>query len=182
MNLQYQLSKSNRLTITFIPVYEWENYVIMDINHILTVAHIYHLEIPEEKVFVGRLIQITNSLRELQSLKIHSLSLRRSRDTNTEELLILCSRSSTSKITKVYLEKMIEIGDFYFLLALCPYMKYLIMDCINNMDGESFLRIILKKINHDHDDHLRSLCFYVPEADDKVINKLDKMISSEKLY
>ncbi len=59
-------------------------------------------------------------MRELKPLKIHSLSTRQS-----EELVLLCPTESTSEITKVYLEKMIEIEVFYMLLHLCPYMEYL---------------------------------------------------------
>ena len=50
-------------------------------------------------------------LPELNTLKIHSLSLYEPRMLNSEELITLSSLEDTSKITKVYLEKMNEIEE-----------------------------------------------------------------------
>jgi hypothetical protein len=90
---------------------------------------------------------------------------------------ILLSREDTSKITKVYLEIMMEITDIYFLMILCPYMNYLKIGFINDMDGKLFLRQMLNKINSEHNKYLRLLCFRIPAADDNIIRKLKKLIA-----
>jgi hypothetical protein len=154
---------------------------MININYILAVAQIYHLEIRKRKVFIDTLIEIINCLPELNSLKIHSLSLYEPSNSYEEEGDTSCSTEGTNKITKVYLEEINDIQDIYFIMAFCPYMAYLKVNLINNMDIESYLRNIFKKINHDCIEHLRLLCFRVLAADDEMIKKLDKMINSEKL-
>jgi hypothetical protein len=145
-----------------------------NIDHILAVTQIYHLEICKRKIFIDILIEIINCLPELNSLKIHSLSL------HEEEIDIFCSTKYTNKITKVYFEEINHIKDIYFIMTLCPSMTYLKVNLINNMDIQFYLRNIFKKINHDCIEHLRLLCFRVLAADDEIIKKLDKMIHSKK--
>ncbi|CAF3608334.1 unnamed protein product [Rotaria sp. Silwood1] len=176
-----QYSKSNRLTLTFVPSDECLELFVIDINRVLSIAQIYYLEIPKKKIFIGILIQIIDLLPELNSLKLHSLSLSEPRDLCEEEVDIFTSTEDTSKIINVYLEKMIDITEVYFLMALCPYMKFLKIGCINNMNVELFVQNILEKTNAEHNDHLRLLCFHVPTADDEIIQKLQKMIHVKKL-
>ena len=76
---------------------------------------------------------------------------------------------------------MIEVGEIYFLMALCPYMAHLKLGCLNTTDVKSFLRNILNKINSDYNYHLRSLCFHIPAADEKMVKKLKRVIRSEEL-
>jgi hypothetical protein len=139
------------------------------------------LEIPEEKVHTSVLIEAVNLLPELNTLKIRSLSLYEPRMLNSEELITLSSTEDTSKITSVYLEKMNEIKEFYFLLELCPYMEYFKVDYIKYMDFKFVLRYILKRIKDDCNDYLCLLCFRIPTADDEMIKKLKRMIKLEKL-
>jgi len=119
-------------------------------------------------------------LSELDSFKIHSLSLSQPRRSSIVEKMPRC-KSHKSKITKVYLEKMIEIEEVYFLTKLCPRVTYLTLSYINNIDIELFLRDIFSKIDNDCNQYLRSLCFRMSIADDKIIKKLEKMINCEKL-
>jgi hypothetical protein len=171
-------SKSTRLTITHI---YHDELVRRNTRRVLTIAQIYHLEIPEEKVPVSTLIEAVNLLPELETLKIHSLSLYEPRSLNSEELIILSSIEDTSQITKVYLETMNEIKEFDFLLELCPYMVFLKIDYIKRMDFKFLLRYIVKKIEDDGNDYLRLLCFRIPTADDEMIQKFKRMIRCEKL-
>ncbi|CAF1044257.1 unnamed protein product [Rotaria sp. Silwood1] len=180
-NSSVEYSKSARLIITFIDNHDFEETTIMSITYILTVAQIYHLEISEENVHVGVLIGVVSLLSELTTLKIHSLSLHVPRMLNSEEIHTLSSIEDTSKVTKVYLEIMYNIEDFYFLLELCPYMEYCKVNSIKRIDYRFVLRYIFKKIKDDCNDHLRLLCFRIPTADDEMIKKLKRMINFEKL-
>jgi len=169
------------LIIPFISSDEDDELAIMDIKSAFNVTQFYHLKITVDNIFIGLLIQITDSLRELNSLEILTLSLHQPRELCDEELVILNSVKERSKISKVYLCEMIDIEEVYFLMKLCPYMEYLRIDCVHNMDIESFLQEIFKKINDDSNDYLRSLCFQIPAADDQLIQNLKQMIHSEKL-
>ncbi|CAF3162159.1 unnamed protein product [Rotaria sp. Silwood2] len=170
------LTKFTRLTLTYILPDSLHESVIVDIKRVLTIAQVYHLEIPEENIFIGALIEALNLVPELNTLKIYSLSLYEPRNLSFEEYMILCSIEDISKITKVYLEKMNIIEEFYFLLALCPFMTYFKVDSINDMNIESILEKIVEKINRDSNNYLRRLCFYIPMADDRMIQQLRIMI------
>ncbi|CAF2902024.1 unnamed protein product, partial [Rotaria sp. Silwood2] len=180
-NSSLDLSKSTRLTLRYTDSDDIEELMTVATRRVLTVAQVYDLEIPEEKIFIGALIKILNLLPEVNTLKIHSLSLYEPRILNSEELFIFSSTEDTSKITNVYLEKMNEIEEFSFLSELCPYMEYLKVDYIKHMDFKFFLRYIFKKIKEDCNDRLCLLCFRIPTVDDEMIRKLKRMINFEKL-
>jgi len=121
-NSSVELSKSTRLLLTYIIGDDIESD---DIKRSLTIAQIYHMEISQEKIFIGTLIQAIHLLSELDTLKIHSLLLDQPRYLCFEEMIIFCTTEDTSKITKVYLEEINDINDIHFLMGLCPYMTYL---------------------------------------------------------
>jgi hypothetical protein len=176
------LSKSARLTLTDLPPLECQDLITIYINRALSVAQYYHLEIPNEQIFNGTLLEVVDLLSELQTLKIHSLSLEEPRDLCEEEVDILLSREDTNQITKVYLEIMVDMADIYFLMVLCPHADYIKIGSIIDMDVESFVRQMLNKINFEQNQYLRLLCFRVEAADDQTIKNLEKMIDDEKLH
>jgi DNA integrity scanning protein DisA with diadenylate cyclase activity len=153
----------------------------MHINRALNIAQINHLVIQDEQLFNGTLRNAVNSLPDLMTLYISSLSFEESRELCEEEVDVLLSGESTSQITKVCLEMMMEITDIYFLMDVCPKMEYLRVGSLNDMDVGLFVREILHKINSENNQHLRLLSFIVEEANDELIQKLAKMIDTEKL-
>ena len=58
---------------THLPRDECYELVLMDIKSALNVTQFYHLEITELNIFIGILIQIIDSLRELITLSINTL-------------------------------------------------------------------------------------------------------------
>ncbi|CAF2570916.1 unnamed protein product [Rotaria sp. Silwood2] len=60
-------------------------------------------------------------------------------------------------------------------------MVYVKNDDQAYIDIVSSLRNIVENINHDYNNHLCSLCFNVPAADDETIKKLNEMIGEAKL-
>ncbi|CAF0975714.1 unnamed protein product [Adineta steineri] len=169
------LFELNHLIISRININKHNYFIPNDINRILNFTQIHHLEITKENLFIGLLLQITNYLLELRSLKVHSLSLEDdSRDLNLKEISILYSIHLTSQIKKIYLRNLTNIKQIDFLMKFSPYLSFLKIDYLHNLDIPS----ILRQINHTY---LNSLCFYVPTADDKMINNLNKIISLEKL-
>jgi len=153
---------------------------MIDIHGILRVAQFYHLEIENEKIDFLTLMDIIYILSELDSLKIHSLSLSLTRCSSIEKI-IRHFISNKNQITKIYLEQMNEIEEVYFLIKFCPRMNYLQINSINTMNIELFIREILHKINHDCNQYLYSLCLRIPTVDDRIIEKLKDMINSNKL-
>jgi hypothetical protein len=181
VNCSVEHSTFTSLTFERIPDYMFEGVVPKEIERVLTITQIYHLEILEKKISIPVLIQVVNLLPDITALKIHSLSTDETQELTVKELFIVCSMEETSKITKVYLEEIGNVQELDFLFKLCPYMEYFKVGCINAMDIQSFLRTIFKKINHNNNHHLRSLCFHVPTANDQIVENIEEMIRCEQL-
>lgn len=150
-----------------------------NIDYISNLNEVSHLEISE--VFINVLIKIIDLLPKLDSLKISSLSLIQLKCIFINERELVNLIPNKNQITKVYLEKMNNIEEVYFLLELCPRMIYLRIDSINNIDIELFVRLILLKIQINCHHQLRLLCFSIPAADDGMIKMLQTMIDFEKI-
>jgi hypothetical protein len=158
-----ELTKFTQLTLTNIPPDEWEHIITVDIKRILNIAQIYHLIISVKNIYIGILIPIINSLPELLSLQIHSLSF------DEPEHLMDCKDTgglflteNKSKITKVRIEKLYDMKDIYFLTMLCPQIECLKTECIkDNMYVESFLQDFLEKSNYEDNHFARPLCIHV---------------------
>ncbi|CAF4200659.1 unnamed protein product [Rotaria sordida] len=175
-----EYSKSTQLIFTYPPGNKHSEFSMIDTHGILKVAQFYHLEIEREKIDFITLMDIIYILSELDSLKIHSLSLSSTSDSSTEG--IICRFiSNKNKITKIYLEQINEIKEVYFLIKFCPRMNYLHINSINTIDIELFIKEILNKITNDGNQYFYSLCLRIPTADDKIIEKLKNIINSNKL-
>ncbi|CAF3731105.1 unnamed protein product [Rotaria sordida] len=181
VNRYVKYSTFTNLTFECIPSSMFEEVMPKEIERVLTITKIYHLEILEKKVSIPALIQIVNLLPDITTLKIHSLSIDETTELTLKELLILCSIKGTSKITKVYLEEIDDVKGLDFLFTLCPYMEYFKIRCIYTVDIQSFLRIIFKIIKQNNNHHLRSLCFPVQTTDKQIVENIERMINYEKL-
>jgi len=168
-------SKFMQIVFSIIP-YSEKCY---SLQHILTGAEIYHLKIHEE-LYMIVLIEMLNFLPHLDSLQISSLLYSDPIYMINEEREILSLIIRQNQITKVYLRKMIHIDDVYFLIELCPRMTYLKVDFSNHMDIEVIIPLIFMKINTKYNHQLRLLCFRIVAADEKLIEKLNKMIKFQK--
>jgi len=153
---------------------------MMDIRHVLTMAHIYHLEISYEETDFGTLTNIIHCLPQVRTLKIYSLLLSKPRELFIDEQRIFLA-SKEHKIRIVCLEKMIEMREVYYLMKLCPRMKYLRVNCINDIEVEVFVQDILYHIKKNCHKYLRLLCVRISQADGKIIKRLEEMIDSKKL-
>ncbi len=141
----------------------------MDIKTVLSVTQIHHLEI-SAKVGIDILVQITNALPEVTTMKLHSLSLTKARDSATDELIVFPSTQSINQITKVYIETVSTIKEIYSLMKNYPIMSYLKIHSFDNIQVNVFIRNILTKINRDSNQHLRS-----PASDDSIVHTTKKM-------
>ncbi|CAF1476369.1 unnamed protein product [Rotaria sordida] len=181
VNRYDKYSTFTNLTFECIPSYMFEEVIPKEIERVLTITKIYHLEILEEKFSIPASIQVVNLLPDITTLKIHSLSIDETTELTVKELLILCSIKETSKIIKVYFEEIDNVKELDFLFTLCPYMEYFKIRCINTMDIQSYLRTIFKKIKQNNNHYLHSLCFPVRTTDEQIIENIKRMINYEKL-
>ncbi|CAF5011621.1 unnamed protein product, partial [Rotaria sp. Silwood1] len=150
------------------------------ITRISTVTKIQHLEIMQKHIRACMLTKLMNQLPYLITLKLHSLSYEEEIKLTYTNLFGMFSFDYRNQITKVYIEQINVIDDFYNISRVCPRMIYFKTKYINNIDIQCFLRTILNKINNNSN-CLRSLCFDIPTTDDEIIKNFDLMIRSEKL-
>jgi hypothetical protein len=141
-------------------------------SDILPIIKIYHLKICMQ-ISNDLLIKILPSFIYLDSLTLSSLFLSRNFDKNKT---IQCD-----SITKIYLEIFNDINELNFLMKISPQMIYLKIHRINNINIQTFLRYILRKIQNESNIYLRLLSIRVSTIDDKIIAQLIQMINSEKL-
>jgi hypothetical protein len=180
-NTTIELTKSIRLLISYVSLDEYYELVIRDITTILSATQIYHLKISEKGMLIDILIQITNALPQVTTMKLHSLSLDQATHSETDELMVFPSTTSTSQIAKIYLEKISTIEEIYALMKHYPNMSYLKIDSFDNMKVDVFIQNVLKKINDESNQHLRLLCFCASTTDDSMMETLEKMKKDKKL-
>ncbi|CAF1380686.1 unnamed protein product [Adineta ricciae] len=127
----FQLEKSCQLTLNNVNTKFWKQ-----IQHLISLTKIYHLVLLEGKTFIGKLIQIVNSLPELISLQFNSLSFV---VPNGEDLRPCFSKKSPSKIEKIYVENIETNAEIALLSTLCPRMNCLrIISFGKNTNSYSF--------------------------------------------
>ncbi|CAF4048302.1 unnamed protein product [Rotaria magnacalcarata] len=95
-NSAIEYSKSTRLTIEYINLHDIHETLTADTARVLAIAQIYHLDMTEENVYVGALIETVRLLPELTLLKIHSLSLHEPVWLYSEEQIIWHSMDYTN--------------------------------------------------------------------------------------
>ncbi len=98
-----------------------------------------------------------------------------------EEIKRLCILSTKNQITKIYLENLTHIQEIYILILICPRTFYLKIICAYNVDIELFVRCALSEIKTELNYFPRLLCFCVLQADDLMLENLEKMINAENL-
>jgi hypothetical protein len=152
------------------------------IEHVLRITEIYHLEILEKHFRMSLLIQVVNLLSNITTLKLHSLPTIETITITFDEFSLLLSMKAASKITKVYLEEIGDIQELDFIFMLCPYIEYFKVGRINMIDIKAFLRVIFNKMNHYQIYYLRSLCFHVQTSDDRIVENIEEMIKYEKIF
>jgi hypothetical protein len=140
-----------------------------------------HLNIDCNGLPVGMLVEIIRLLPNLDSLEVSSLSLVQLSDLCVEDSGIFLLVSITNKITKVKLDKMNGMEQIHFLINLCYRMRYLEVECTKDNDLANIIGYISAN-NIIHVPYLCSLCLCVPNANEKMIESLDKIIDNERLF
>ncbi|CAF3997583.1 unnamed protein product, partial [Adineta steineri] len=180
-NDDFNVYHSTLLTVRYKPMDEYRQTLLDEIEWIVDVATIYHLEISEEDFFIGAIIEIMNLLPDLDSLKLSSITLPSTTLLSIEEREEINFIVDNNEITKVYLEKMNKFDDVLFLIDLFPELKYLQIGCTSDIDINLFLQIILMKIDNKTESNLHLLAISVPTADDSMMERIQNIIDSKSL-
>ena len=184
LDMDYESIQAGRLVIHLVRNHNSDKDTMMNVSLIQSYALIHHLEIANESCLSLKQLTIATSiLSELQTLKIYSLPEGQRKD--AVEPAFLCLTSKTNTITKISVNDLSKLEDFYMLLYLYPSMEYLEIRYTGDMDVELFLQIIAKTIVPDENYRLRLLCFHALKIDDDddvpILRKLIPIIHSNKL-
>jgi hypothetical protein len=147
---------------------------------VFSTVYFTRLNINCKNISMGRFVRIIHLLPNLDALKVSSLPLIQSDWLFDNDGQIRFLISIKNKITKVNLEKMIDIEHVHFLLYLCSYVQYFQVDVPNDMDLKILIRFILIK-SSTYIPHFNCLCLSTSNADKDMIDQLQKLIKSEKL-
>jgi hypothetical protein len=155
----------------------------------LILTQFYHLVVDTKTVSSEELVDVLYDLPNVISLKLPCVTLYQPSDSSEDEEddddddeneKCLAHVSKTNKITEVYLEQMNDFKELNFLLGLCCYVKHLHINSLQNINIESFIREILIRITGHSNEDLCLLCLRIPTADDQLIEKLKKIIDSNR--
>jgi hypothetical protein len=160
---------------------EWNQSSIDLITPIFSLIQITYLNIDCSQIDLLTFIKFLHHLPNLDALRLSVSSSLLSTYLYAEKSGIIQAISNKNNITKVNINKMIDIEEIRLIIDLCPRMRYLEIDCINEIDLVSLLRFISTKQNNKHIPYLRILCLHVQNFNDRMVEKLTKTITSEKL-
>jgi hypothetical protein len=179
-NPSTQLVPTIQLCINDFPAGEQNQTFIDKFKFIFVSVQFTRLNIDCTKISIGTLVKIIQLLPNLDSLKLSSLPHIEPGWLFDNDADVRFLTSINNKITKVNLEKVINIEQVHFLLYLCLCIQYFQMDVSENMDLEMLGRFILRNTS-TYVPQLRSLCLCVPNASEEIVHKLHKLIDTEKL-
>jgi hypothetical protein len=169
-----------QLTINGISSEERNRLFIDQFKSTFITVQFTHLNINCKNIPIGMLVRIIGLLPNLDALKVSSLPLIPSGWLFDNDGEICFLTSINNKITKVNLEKMIDIEHVHFLLYMCLCIQYFQLDVPKEMDVEMLVRFILIK-SSTYIPHLCSLCLSIPNANEEIVHQIQKLIESEKL-
>ncbi|CAF4902542.1 unnamed protein product [Rotaria sp. Silwood1] len=171
-NIQFTIADSCSAT--------WYQSVINEINPIFFAIRFTRLHINCNEIYTRTFVKLVQLLPNLESLKLSSFPFLQLNYLSDEDTQNLRSISIKNKITKVSFKGMNDFEQVYFIIFLCTHMQYLEVRCTKHTNVDILLHFILLK-SFTLTPHLRSLYFYVPNANEELIYKLQTPIYHEKL-
>jgi hypothetical protein len=158
----------------------WDPSYIDDLKPCFIAVQFTHLNIDCKAISIGMLIEIIRLLPNLDSLKVSYLPVVELSCLSNEDAEMLLLVSITNKITKVKLNTLDDKEQVHFLMNLCSRMQYLEVECTTENDMENIIGSVW--INNTHILYLCCLCFCIHNANEKMIQNVDAIISFERLF
>ena len=151
------ISTSSKLTTEEIDFSECVKSLHENINWIRDTTRIYHLELPKKQISISTLFDFINFLPDLHSLQFWSLLLAKQKRLSAKEIKFRHDMKTYNKITKIYIENLMNLKEIFLLIDLFPQMKYLQINWPSDIKIETFIRINLLKILKKSSDEFCSL-------------------------
>ena len=165
-----------------------------DIISFFIPTQFHHLVIGTKTVNSEDLLEVLHGLPNVISLKLNRVILVEPFDSSSsseeeeqrydnsvkkaEAERRLALLSETNKITDVYLERANDLKELDYLLGLCGHVKHFYINSLQNINTEAFIHKILIRITDHLNPDLNFFCLRIPAADDRLVEKLKKIIDS----
>jgi hypothetical protein len=172
---------SNQPIVTMHSSLKWDQRLMYLANPIFSLIPITYLNIDCRQIHLQIFLKLLHYLPDLNVLRLSSVSSLLSGYLDAKRSGIIQTIADRNNITKISLNQMIYMGEIWLIIDLCLRMRYLEIACINEIDLISFLHFILNKQSNICIPDLRILCLHVRNLSDSRMEKLRKMITSEKL-
>ncbi|CAF1317676.1 unnamed protein product [Adineta ricciae] len=176
------LSKSVKFKVAnSSPEYWTKTITIIEyIHHALTVTQIHHLEF-SSMVTLEKLNEILILLPDVKTLTLLTLYFSDQSYISEDELRLISLMFHTKRLEKIFLRKMEQMVDLFFLILISSRIGHLQVKCIDYRHAESMVGLILMDIKPKVDNSLRTLSFTLEKFEQNVIEKLTKMIDERTL-
>jgi hypothetical protein len=158
----------------------WSSSYMDNMKPCFSAVQFTNLNIDCHAISISMLIEIIRLLPNLESLKVSFLSTDQLNNLSNEDAEMLLLVSITNKITKVKLNTLDGKNQVQFLMNICPRMQYLEVECTTANDMENIIGLVSTNNTHIH--YLNCLCFCIYNADEKMIQNVDAIISFESLF
>lgn len=160
---------------------EWNQSSIDIINPIFSLIQITYLNIDCSQINLLTFIKLLHHLPNIDALRLSFGSSLLSTSLYAKRSGIIHTISNKTHIIKVSINKMTDIGEIQLVIDLCPRMKYLEIDNINEMDLILLLRFILTQKIKNCIRYLDTLYLHGRNLDNDMIEKLRRINNFEGL-
>ncbi|CAF4453417.1 unnamed protein product [Rotaria socialis] len=127
------------------------------------------------------LIELFSLLPNLDSVRISPLPLYEDFYKSDQPSIISKFLLKNNKITKVALIKISQIEEIGSIIDICPRMQHLTLECISHVNLKLLVRQTLSKIKTNRIRRPITICIYIADANNNMVQELQKMIHSKKL-
>ncbi|CAF1199928.1 unnamed protein product [Adineta ricciae] len=151
--------------------------LIRKLDPFLTAFKITHLNVDCSNIPILMLTKLIQKLSYLTNLTILCLpSCEAENWLNKKHRIVRLSQKNHS-ITQVNLHSISDMQQIEFVICLCPFVEYLTMNCTDDIDLTSLVKLIFQT-NHKCIEYLKQLCLIVPPVRDELIQNLWRMANS----
>ncbi|CAF4215326.1 unnamed protein product [Rotaria magnacalcarata] len=119
--------------------------------------------------------------QNLDSVRISSFPLYEDFYESDQPSIISKFLLKNNKITKVALKSISQVEEIGPIIDICPRMQHLILEFISHANLKLLVRRTLSKIKTHRIRRPITICIYVADANNNIVQELQKMIHSKKL-
>jgi len=175
-NSSIQFCQAIQLTIT--EYFDKNNPIIFGkIKHISSWVRITHLKIDCSKIPMMPFIELLCLLPNNDSLRVVPMAAQKIYSLTEAEIKTFQLETRNNNITKMNIGLVIETIQVIFFVDIFPHIKYLEVNCSNDINLEVLVQCILIKIAKCITPQFCSLCRCAGQINDEIIEKLNQIMA-----